>query len=66
MLQERLDEKGRCCGKKPIVYRGKNNTAEGPHRYCPRCDRGYELDAPFQINNWFWKKQDGVFKREHA
>lgn len=60
-----LDDKGRCCGRKPLEYRGTHTTSEGPHRYCPRCDRAYELDEPFQINNWAWKKgPDGEFHRQ--
>lgn len=60
-----IDEKGRCCGRKPIEYRGRHTTSEGPHRYCPRCDRAYELDAPYQMNNWAWKKMpSGVFERQ--
>uniref|UniRef100_A0A6M3LEZ0 Uncharacterized protein n=1 Tax=viral metagenome TaxID=1070528 RepID=A0A6M3LEZ0_9ZZZZ len=45
-----LDEKGRCCGRKPIVYK------RDPYRYCPRCDRAYDLDEDRQIPNWAWKQ----------
>ena len=54
-----LDEKGRCCGRKPLVYKGKNTTSTGPHRYCPRCDRAYDLDVNKQIPNWAWAKVEG-------
>ena len=50
-----LNEKGQCCGRKPMVYRGRHTTSEGPHRYCPRCDRAYDLDDNYQIPNWAWK-----------
>ena len=60
-----LDDKGRCCGRKPLVYRGRHTTSEGPRRFCVRCDRAYELDADFQINNWAWKKgPNGEFVRQ--
>ena len=50
-----LDEKGRCCGRKPIVYKGQHSTPEGPQRYCPRCDRAYHLEENWQISNWaYW------------
>jgi hypothetical protein len=54
-----LDDKGRCCGRKPLVYRGRNTTSTGPHKYCPRCDRAYELEGNEQIPNWGWK-QDSI------
>lgn len=51
-----LDDKGRCCGRKPLTYR-----REG-HRFCPRCDRSYHLIFNFQKDNWAWKRQpDGQF-----
>jgi len=46
-----IDEKGRCCGRKPLVY--KRHPA---HRFCVRCDRAYDLDEPEQVENWAWKK----------
>lgn len=61
---QQLDEKGRCCGRKPMVYRGRQSTAEGPQRYCPRCDRSYDLAHNHQIPNWAWKLgPDGEFVR---
>ena len=49
-----LDEKGRCCGRKPIVYLGRYTTPEGPQKFCPRCDRSYDLETDKQIENWAW------------
>lgn len=61
----KLNDDGRCCGRKPIVYKGRMSTTEGPQRFCPRCDRAYELDAPYQINNWAWKRAPGgKFERQ--
>ena len=57
----KLDDKGRCCGRKPMVYRGKHTTADGPHRFCPRCDRAYSLEDNEQIPNWAyarWRNTD--------
>ena len=50
-----IDSKGRCCGRKPIVYRTSTYTSNGPQRFCPRCDRSYEIDTDNQIENFHWK-----------
>lgn len=49
--QGRLDEKGRCCGRKPLVYK--------PERFCVRCDRAFDLETGEQIPNWAWKQSAG-------
>ncbi len=51
-----LDDKGRCCGRKPLVYKSAHSTSTGPHRYCCRCDRAYDLEENEQIENWAWKR----------
>lgn len=40
---KRLDEKGRCCGRKPIYYRGGawNSPPGSPMLWCCRCDTVY-------------------------
>jgi hypothetical protein len=53
---KKLDEKGRCCGRKSMVYRGKNTTEAGPHRFCGRCNAAYDLEENEQISNWAYKK----------
>jgi hypothetical protein len=56
----KLDEKGRCCGRKPLVYRGSN-----PHRFCTRCDRAYHATENEQLENWAWKRNvRGEFERK--
>lgn len=59
---KQLDEKGRCCGRKPITYKRPR------HLFCFRCDRAYDFDTGHQIENWAWKDlKDGTFissKRE--
>jgi hypothetical protein len=54
----RLDDKGRCCGRKPLVYKTSWRTGEGPHKFCTRCDRAYDLETGEQLKNWAWY-QDG-------
>ena len=48
-----LDEKGRCCGRKPIKYKGGAwNSPEVPQWFCARCCRSYDLRTGQQIENW--------------
>ncbi|KKM66334.1 hypothetical protein LCGC14_1482290 [marine sediment metagenome] len=56
-----LDEKRRCCGRKPIRYQGGGwSSPPFPQRFCPRCDRAYDLEEDKQIENWAWtQKQTG-------
>lgn len=55
-IARRLDDRGRCCGRKPIVYR------RPAHLYCDRCDRSFNLDGA-QIGNWAWGKNGEGFDR---
>lgn len=48
-----LDEKGRCCGRKPVVYKSTRTCSE-PHRFCTRCCRAYYLTVDEQKENWAW------------
>lgn len=52
---EHLDDKGRCCGRKPIVYKRRSL------KFCPRCDRAYHILSGLQIGNWAWREVDGGF-----
>lgn len=45
----------RCCGRKPIRYKGGSWRSPEPQLFCPRCDRAYDLDDGEQIENWAWK-----------
>jgi len=49
----KLDEKGRCCGRKPLVYKNHGLYAVG-HKFCSRCDRSFDLETDEQIENWAW------------
>lgn len=51
---KRLNDKGQCCGRKPLVYK------RPPHLFCHRCNADYNLEGE-QIQNWAWKKADGGF-----
>lgn len=59
----RLDDLGRCCGRKPIIYK------RDKYRFCDRCSRAFRLDRPEQIANWAWRwstnKADFVPIKEH-
>jgi hypothetical protein len=50
-----LDELGRCCGRKPLVYKRDR------FRVCMRCNAAFDLEQNFQIKNWAWKPVEGGF-----
>lgn len=52
-----LDEKGRCCGRKPIIYK----RPRPGHYYCCRCHRHFNLETGIQVENWAWKYGQGGF-----
>lgn len=52
----KLDDKGRCCGRKPIAYK------RPAHLFCTRCDRSFDLNGE-QKNNWAWVKNGEGFDR---
>jgi hypothetical protein len=55
----KLDDKGRCCGRKPIDYKGGAwNSPMQPQKFCTRCDRSFDRVSGEQIANWAWQ-QDG-------
>lgn len=60
-----IDEKGRCCGRKPIKYKGGSwRSPEFPQRFCFSCNRAYKLDSDEQLENWAWVKNSlGEFER---
>ena len=49
---KQVDEKGRCCGRKPIPYR------RPPTLFCPRCDACFDPRTGKQIQNWAYLKID--------
>lgn len=55
-----LDTKGRCCGKKPRVYKADRSL------FCCRCHREYDIDTLEQKENWAWKLVSGVFLAQYV
>jgi hypothetical protein len=49
-----LDEKCRCCRRKPLIYK------RPPHKFCFKCDR-FDPETGAQIENWAWKKEGATF-----
>lgn len=56
--QSKLDEKGRCCGRKPLVYKRDG------HLFCCRCDRSFNFEGQ-QIENWAWMNDSGQWVRRN-
>lgn len=56
----RLDAKGRCCGRKPIFYKGGSwrSPPGSPMYFCCECDREFGPDGR-QRPNWKYKKCPG-------
>lgn len=55
MAPRTLDDKGRCCGRKPIVYK------RPPHLFCPRCRASIDPSTGRQIPNWAWYEAGAGF-----
>ena len=58
-MPAKLDVEGRCCGRKPMVYKR-------PYRqFCPRCDREFSVLGK-QQTNWRYKStmNGALFVRE--
>ena len=53
---KKLNERGQCCGRKPIVYK------RPPHLYCHRCDASFDMHGE-QIENWAWGRMADGFDR---
>lgn len=56
MKLKQLNERGQCCGRKPLVY--KRPPA---HLFCFRCDAAYDPLTGRQIENWAYRA-DGTPK----
>jgi hypothetical protein len=52
-----LDANGRCCGRKPIFYKGGSyrSPLEAPLHFCAECCREFGPDGKHR-QNWAWKK----------
>ena len=63
----RLDDKGRCCGRKPIQYKGGSwRSPAFPHKFCDRCYRAFDSDTHEQMQNWAWMLSEGEWVRRNA
>lgn len=53
----KLDEKGRCCGRKPIFYKGGSwrSPKEAPMHFCGECCREFGPDGVHR-ESWAWKR----------
>mgnify|MGYP001209491228 CR=1 FL=1 len=63
MIASKLDN-GRCCGRKPIFYKGGSwrSPKQAPMHFCDRCHKEYGPDG-VQRENWAWKLIDGSFRK---
>jgi hypothetical protein len=53
-----LDDRGRCCGRKPLVYKRPKHQF-----FCARCDAHFDPSTGIQIEGWAYPKVDGGFVR---
>ena len=55
----KLDENGRCCGRKPRYYKGKYPLASHtyPELLCIRCGRAYDPETGEQKASFEWPIQ---------
>jgi hypothetical protein len=54
----KLNSKGQCCGRKPLVYKRPHF-----HTFCCKCHRSHN-EAGEQINNWAWLVASDVCRRK--
>jgi len=61
MPPKSLDDKGRCCGRKPVVYKRPH------HLFCVRCNADYDPETGRQQQNWCYLKEGNgfIFRHEH-
>ena len=57
----RLDAKGRCCGRKPMRYKGGSwrSPLGAPMLVCCNCNREYDPETGTQRPNWAFSKCQG-------
>lgn len=55
----KLNDKGQCpdCKRKPLIYKRTG------HKFCPRCDRQYDIETGEQTENWAYQKSSDGFTR---
>jgi hypothetical protein len=52
----RLDEQGRCCGRKPRLYKRPRH-----YLFCVRCCAALSPETGSQIENWAWVSDGDAF-----
>lgn len=50
-----LDEAGRCCGRKPLVYKRARQL------FCARCNASFNIETRRQQPNWAWRAAGDAF-----
>lgn len=62
---ENLDQRGRCCGRKPLHYKGGSwNSPARPMKFCDRCDREFDPVTGEQRENWAWRFEGAAWVRK--
>lgn len=51
-----LDDKGRCCGRKPLVYKRPHH-----HFFCTKCNAEIDPQDGMQRENWAWIRDGEAF-----
>lgn len=52
-----IDDHGRCCGRKPLVYKRPNHRL-----FCTRCNAQFDPASGEQVSNWgYTREPDGTF-----
>lgn len=53
---QKLDDKGRCCGRKPIHYKRSHPPHNmTPYLWCCRCSAAFDPATGLQIDNWAYR-----------
>ena len=55
----KLDNEGRCCGKKPIFYKGRRS------HWCSRCGADFGVDGQQHSGNLWPSDGDGWFRAKY-
>lgn len=60
-----LDEAGKCCGRKPIHYKGGSwRSPAHPMKFCDRCYREFNPRTGAQVENWAWRLDGAAWARK--
>jgi len=51
---KRLDDKGRCCGRKPLIYKKPFH-----YLYCDRCNASFDPNGTQRVNSFYDKSEGG-------